>query len=98
MRVANRPLAFILAAALLAGSVVVIAEVIGFAAHHSPLLVHWTTWYQLGRQDPLGRLRGPGLGRRPDRRRRCCSWAWSSSPAASPGCRCGPATTPPTPP
>ena len=44
MRVANRPLAFILAAALLAVSVVVIAEVIGFAAHHSPLLVHWTTW------------------------------------------------------
>jgi hypothetical protein len=44
MRVANRPLAFILAAALLAGSVVIIAEVIGFAVHHSPLLVHWTTW------------------------------------------------------
>jgi hypothetical protein len=44
MRVANRLLAFILAAGLLAVSVVVIAEVIGFAAHHSPLLVHWTTW------------------------------------------------------
>ena len=44
MRVANRPLAFILAAALLAVSVVVIVEVIGFAVHHSPLLVHWTTW------------------------------------------------------
>ena len=44
MRVANRPLAFILAAALLAVSVVVIAEVIGFAVGHSPLLVHWTTW------------------------------------------------------
>ena len=44
MRVANRPLAFILAAALLTVSVVVIAEVIGFAAHRSPLLVHWTTW------------------------------------------------------
>lgn len=45
MRVANRPLAFILAAALLTCSVVIIAEVIGFAVHHSPLLVHWTTWY-----------------------------------------------------
>jgi hypothetical protein len=45
MRLANRPLAFILAAALIAFSVVVIAEVIGFAAHHSPLLVPWTTWY-----------------------------------------------------
>ena len=44
MRVANRPLAFILAAALLAVSVVVIAEVIGFAAGHSPLLVPWATW------------------------------------------------------
>jgi hypothetical protein len=49
MRVANRPLAFILAAALLALSVVVIAEVIGFAVHHSPLLVHWTTWYSWAR-------------------------------------------------
>jgi hypothetical protein len=44
MRVANRPLAFILAAALLACSVVIIGEVIGSAVHHSPLLVHWTTW------------------------------------------------------
>jgi hypothetical protein len=48
MRVLNRPLAFILAAALIAGSVVIIAEVIGFAVHHSPLLVHWTTWYHWG--------------------------------------------------
>jgi hypothetical protein len=49
MRVANRPLAFILAAALLACSVVIIAEVIGFAVHRSPLLVHWTTWYDWAR-------------------------------------------------
>ena len=45
MRLLNRPLAFILATALLAGSVVVIAEVIGFAVHRSPLLVHWSSWY-----------------------------------------------------
>ena len=45
MRVANRPLALILAAALLAVSVVVIAEVIGFAVNNSPLLVPWPTWY-----------------------------------------------------
>jgi hypothetical protein len=45
MRVANRPLAFILAAALLACSVIIIVEVIGFAVDHSPLLVPWTTWY-----------------------------------------------------
>ena len=49
MRVANRPLAFILAVALLTCSVVVIAEVIGFAVHHSPLLVHWTTWHHWAR-------------------------------------------------
>jgi hypothetical protein len=49
MRVVNRPLAFILATALLACSVVIIAEVIGFAVHHSPLLVHWTTWYDWAR-------------------------------------------------
>ncbi len=50
MRLVNRPLAFILAAALIAASVVVIAEVIGFAAHRSPLLVHWTTWYHWGQK------------------------------------------------
>ena len=49
MRLVNRPLAFILAAALIAASIVIIAEVIGFAAHRSPLLVHWTTWYHWAR-------------------------------------------------
>jgi hypothetical protein len=46
MRVANRPLAFILAAALGVAAVLVIIEVIGVAAHHSPLVVPWTTWYR----------------------------------------------------
>lgn len=50
MRLISRPLALILAAALLAASVVIIAEVIGFAAHRSPLLVHWTTWYHWARR------------------------------------------------
>jgi hypothetical protein len=50
MRVLNRPLAFILAAALIAACVIVIGEVIGFAVHHSPLLVHWTTWYHWARR------------------------------------------------
>lgn len=49
MRLVNRPLAVILAAALIAASVVVIAEVIGLAAHRSPLLVHWSTWYHWAR-------------------------------------------------
>jgi hypothetical protein len=48
MRLVNRPLAFILAAALIAVCIVIIAEVIGFAAHRSPLLVHWSTWYHWG--------------------------------------------------
>ena len=50
MRVLNRPFAFILAVALIAACVIIIAEVIGFAVHHSPLLVHWTTWYHWARR------------------------------------------------
>ncbi len=50
MRLLNRPLAFILAAALIAACVMVTAEVIGFAAHHRPLLVHWSTWYHWARR------------------------------------------------
>ncbi len=46
MRVVNRPLAFILALALLAVTVVTVAEVIGFAVDNSPLLVPWPTWYE----------------------------------------------------
>jgi Family of unknown function (DUF6286) len=44
MRVINRPLAFVLAAALAVASVVLIIEVIAFAVHASPILVHWPTW------------------------------------------------------
>jgi Family of unknown function (DUF6286) len=46
MRVVNRPLAFILAAALAVAAVFVIIEVIAVAAHHGPLVVPWTTWYR----------------------------------------------------
>jgi hypothetical protein len=46
MRLVNRPLAFILAAALAVASVFVIIEVIGFAAHHAPVVLPWTTWYR----------------------------------------------------
>ena len=45
MRLLNRPLAFILAAALAAASVILIVEVIEFAAGSGPAIVHWTTWY-----------------------------------------------------
>ena len=46
MRVANRPLAFILAAALAVAAVFVIIEVITVAVNHSPLVLPWTTWYR----------------------------------------------------
>lgn len=46
MRLLNRPLAFVLAVALAAASVILIVEVIEFAVHSSPVIVHWPTWYQ----------------------------------------------------
>jgi hypothetical protein len=45
MRVINRPLALVLAAALVAASVIVIIEVIAFVAHAGPFVVHWPAWY-----------------------------------------------------
>jgi Family of unknown function (DUF6286) len=46
MRLVNRPLAVILAAALAVAAIIVIIEVIAVAVNHSPLLLHWTTWYR----------------------------------------------------
>ena len=63
MRLINRPLGFILAAALLAASIILIVEVIAFAAHTGPLLVHWTTWYQWAARKPTGTGRWSGCGR-----------------------------------
>ena len=40
----NRPLAFILAAALAVASIIVIIEVVAFHVNASPLVLHWTTW------------------------------------------------------
>ena len=45
MRLLNRPLALVLAVALAGAGIILITEVIAFAVHSSPLLVHWTTWY-----------------------------------------------------
>ena len=45
MRLLNRPLAFILAVALAAASIIVIIEVIAFAVHAGPVVMHWPTWY-----------------------------------------------------
>jgi hypothetical protein len=46
MRLVNRPLALILAAALAVASVFVIIEVIAFAVNHRPVALPWTTWYR----------------------------------------------------
>ena len=45
MRLLNRPLALILAVALAGASIILIAEVIAFAVHAGPVVVHWATWY-----------------------------------------------------
>ena len=44
MRLLNRPLAFILAAALAVASIIVIIEVVAFHLNASPLVLHWTSW------------------------------------------------------
>lgn len=46
MRLVNRPLAFILAAALAVAAALVIIEVVAFAVQHAPLVVPWATWYR----------------------------------------------------
>ena len=46
MRVVNRPLALILAAALIAAAIIMIIEVVAFAVHAGPVLVHWPAWYR----------------------------------------------------
>ena len=50
MRLINRPLALILAAALAAVSIILIVEVVAHAVHASPVIVHWTTWYHWARK------------------------------------------------
>ena len=46
MRLLNRPLALILAAALAVAAIFVIIEVIAVAVHHGPLVMPWPTWYR----------------------------------------------------
>lgn len=48
MRLLNRPLALVLAAALAVASIIVIIEVIALHLNSGPLLLHWTTWYRWG--------------------------------------------------
>ena len=45
MRLLNRPLAFVLAAALTVAAVIVIIEVIAYHIKSGPLILHWTTWH-----------------------------------------------------
>jgi hypothetical protein len=49
MRLLNRPLALILAAALAVAGIIVIIEVVAFHLNDSPLVLHWTTWYRWAR-------------------------------------------------
>ena len=44
MRLLNRPLAFLLAAALLLASIVLVVEVVAFAVNAHPVFVHWNHW------------------------------------------------------
>ncbi len=46
MRVINRPLAFLLAAALLVAGVILIVEVIALAVHAKPVFVSWPVWHR----------------------------------------------------
>jgi len=50
MRLLNRPLAFVLAAALAVASVIVIIEVVAVHLNSGPLLLHWTTWSHWARK------------------------------------------------
>ena len=56
MRLVNRPLAFILAAALAVAAIIVIIEVIAAAVNHGPIVVHWTTWYHWAHKTRWDRL------------------------------------------
>ena len=70
MRLLNRPLALILALALAGASIILIVEVIAFAVHASPVVVHWATWYHWAGKTRWNCPGGPGLVGHPDRRRR----------------------------
>ena len=84
MRLLNRPLAFILAVALAAASVILIVEVIAFAADSGPVIVHWHHLVPLGPHNPLERPGDPGLVRHPDRHRRAHPRAGTQAPAHHP--------------
>jgi hypothetical protein len=97
MRLVNRPLALILAAALAVAAIIVIIEVIAVAVHHGPLLLHWTTWYRWASRTRWDQL---------------VIQVWSAvlivigaailalelKPPRITACRCAPGTMPPTPP
>lgn len=44
MRIANRLVGFVLAAALLAGSVLAIVEIVAYALHADPVVARWPDW------------------------------------------------------
>ncbi len=46
MRLFNRPLAFVLAAALVVAGAILIIEVIAYGVSGDPVIAHWPTWLQ----------------------------------------------------
>jgi hypothetical protein len=50
MRLINRPLALILAIALVGASVITAIEVVAYAVHAHPVVVNWPAWYHWARR------------------------------------------------
>lgn len=50
MRLINRPLALILAIALVGASVITAIEVIAYAVHAHPVVINWPAWYHWARR------------------------------------------------
>jgi hypothetical protein len=44
MRIVNRPVAFLVAVAILAAGVLLVVEVIGYAINSQHVLINWMAW------------------------------------------------------
>ena len=84
MRLLNRPLAFILAAALAVAAIIVIIEVIAAAAHHGPRRAALDHLVPVGQENPLEPAGHPGLVGHLDRDRRCDSGRGAQAPPRHP--------------
>jgi Family of unknown function (DUF6286) len=55
MRMVNRPLAFVLAVALVVGGILLVVEVIGYAISSKYVLINWPAWYRWSEQTTWNR-------------------------------------------